>query len=101
MGKKSKFKAIRRLAAQMPVINKSAVIEVERVKGSTLIEEGTTEVNGKPVIDHENYKRVKTGPVAINHKRKMKKLYNAHGKKGVGSYLQAVNNYLAQQKKTV
>jgi uncharacterized protein YccT (UPF0319 family) len=96
MGKKSKFKKIRRIASQMPLIN-THKIEKERVAGAEVIASGVTEVDGKPVEAKENYIRRKAVPVPINHNRQMKRLYNKHGAAGVGMYIGAVNKYMEKQ----
>jgi hypothetical protein len=97
MGKKAKFKQIRRIASQMPVIEANQSVTVEHIKGSALIAAGIKEVGGKPVDAKMSYR--KKTPVAspINHHRNMKKLYNQMGKSGVGMYINAVKAHAAKQ----
>jgi hypothetical protein len=47
MGKKSKFKAIRRLAADLPEMTMQAMVTT-RLSGSEVLESGVTTVNGQP-----------------------------------------------------
>lgn len=97
MGKKAKLKKIRRLASQMPVINVQHV-QGAPVDGATLIKRGVKEVQGKPVQNLETYREKKAVPVAVNHNRQMKKLYNKHGLGGVAMYAQAVQRFVNSQK---
>lgn len=100
MGKKSTFKKIRRLAAMMPQINTKAVIAVDVVTSNELMSKGIKEVNGKPICAGQTFRQIKHANVPVNHNRKMKKLYNSHGKKGINAYMHAVKNFTKQQTKT-
>lgn len=97
MGKKSKFKQIRRLANQMPVIHTQAV-KGSVVKGYEILKEGMKEVDGKPIDAYGNYKKKQIIAAPLNHNRKMKKLYNQYGPAGVGMYINAVNRHVSAQK---
>lgn len=93
MGKKSKFKKIRRLASQMPVIPIS-VAKGERITGKELIDRGVTEVDGVKVNPEGFYKEKSKAQQPHNHARKMKQLYYKHGVKGVNQYAIAVKDYV-------
>lgn len=92
MGKKAKFKQIRRIASAMPVIN-TRHIQGNVVTGGELIDKGIKEVKGNPVEYEKNYKEKKVVPSPLNHKRKMKKLYYMNGMNGVRMYMDAVKQY--------
>jgi hypothetical protein len=90
MGKASKLKQIRKAASQMPVL-KTYRPEVEIVSGVQLINSGIKELkDGTPVDVKKDYKQVTPVPVALNHNRQMKRLYNAKGAKGVIDYINQV-----------
>lgn len=97
MGKKSKFKKIRRIASQLPVINQRRVVG-ERVSGEELIKEGVKEVQGKPVQPLDQYKKKKVVVGFLNHNRKMKQLFNKGGAPLVNSYIKAVMAYSKKAK---
>lgn len=96
MGKAAKFKKIRRIASQLPVINTKSVIG-SVVDGSELIKSGIKEVEGKKVDPELNYRKKQSVSIPLNHNKKMKKLYNMGGVAGVNMYIKAVQQY--QQKK--
>jgi hypothetical protein len=89
MGKKAKLKAMRKIAREMPAMQYNVPVGVKAL-GKELIARGITEVEGKPVLPNGKYKGMQTLPQPLNHYRQMKKLYNTHGKGGVGSYINAV-----------
>jgi hypothetical protein len=96
MGKKAKLKKIRRLASQMPVIQTETVV-TDSVYGFELLRDGIKEVQGKPVDPKQEYRRKKGIPVAVNHNRQMKRLYNQIGLKGVAMYANAVQRFVTAQ----
>lgn len=100
MGKKSKLKKIRKIAGNLPVINAGRV-HGEKVTGAELYKEGMKEVNGKPIDPDKDYRKKTMVDAPLNHNRKMKKLYNQFGAKGVGMYVAAVQAHVANQKKAV
>lgn len=97
MGKKAKFKKIRRLASQMPEI------PIKHVRGTVVsgmdaIKQGIKEIEGRPVEQLKSYRKKEVVPATLNHNRKMKQLYNKHGLLGVVMYRNAVNRYVSSQK---
>jgi hypothetical protein len=95
MGKKSKFKAIKRLAAQMPEILIHHPLGITKA-GHALIHDGVSKLpSGEKVNPMMKYKAVSANPTPLNHSRKMKQLYIKHGSVGISSYLRAVRNYVA------
>lgn len=100
MGKAAKIKAMRKVARQLPVLNKTIAVG-QRVLGKELIYEGIEEVEGKAVVGDKNYRRMIPMEVELNHERKMKELYNKFGLQAVINYANAVINYarrIEQQK---
>lgn len=93
MGKKSKFKQIRRMAEQIPAIPSSARVKVQKT-GMELLKEGIKEADGKPINPLGRYYQSKKVAVPTNHNRKMKKLYNKSGHAGVKAYLNDTTEYL-------
>lgn len=85
MGKASKLKLIRRMAAKMPTLNVSVPV-VEKLTGQQLIDRAYKE----QVEPGEMYKHVTSTPVKANHERRMKALYNKHGAAGIQAYAFAV-----------
>lgn len=104
MGKKAKLKKIRRLANSMPVIQ-TKVIKGSIIKGEEILASAPagmdTKVNGEPVKADSIYRKKEIVTQALNHNRKMKKLYNQYGPAGVGMYINAVNRYISSQKAKV
>lgn len=88
MGKAAKFKKIRRLAAQLPELQKNVLV-TENIMGSEL-PEGTKDVDGKDINKNYNYKSKKVATVNLNHNKMMKRIYNKHGLNAVDSYANAV-----------
>lgn len=92
MGKAAKFKKLRKLAAQLPIITTKAVIG-RKVTGAELLKRGITEVNGRKVAEESNYTgwtEKRTVQVPLNHNKKMKQFYNKFGMEGVKGYVAAV-----------
>lgn len=96
MGKKAKFKKIRRLASQMPAIGIN-VIKGSRITGEELAAKGVKEVEGETIDLNRNYREKKVVQQPLNHHRKMKMLYNKHGVAGVNYYLNAVKNFVNER----
>jgi hypothetical protein len=96
MGKASKFKKIRKAAAQLPKLQRMAKIG-SAVDASELIEQGISTVNDEPVLPGKKYRKVQSVPVQMNHNKIMKRAYNKYGKSGVIGYIQQVNNFAKQQ----
>lgn len=101
MGKKAKFKQLRRIANQLPEILVESFQLKEVVTGAELIKSGVTEVKGTPVHPHLKYKQREVAQKPMNHHRKMKQMYNQYGPAGVGAYLEAVDDYMLNQQKPV
>jgi hypothetical protein len=97
MGKKAKFKKIRRFASQMPVIEVASVIG-ERLTGKDAMMDGVSEIEGKPVDQNTTYIKKKVVKQPLNHNRKMKAMYNKFGPGGVNAYVNAVNQYVNSKK---
>jgi hypothetical protein len=97
MGKKAKFKKLRRLASEMPVINVGQVVG-ERISGAELYKSGVEKVEDKPVNPHATYTKKKVIEKPLNHTRQMKRMYNKHGLVGVMGYVQAVQRFDKSQK---
>lgn len=96
MGKKAKFKKIRRLANQLPEIN-TKIIVGETLTGSQVVYDGVSEIDGKPVNHAAFYKKKRIVEKPLNHNRKMKKMYNKYGAAGVNHYANAVIQYAKQK----
>jgi hypothetical protein len=93
MGKKSKHKKIRKIAANLPTIHRRAVIG-SQVPGYEITE---AEAQGMEVDPKSIYRRKQEVAVPLNHERKMKQLYQKHGPKGVEMYVRAVVDYETQR----
>jgi hypothetical protein len=100
MGKKAKFKKLRKLAEQMPQLQVKQVLG-ERVTGSELYKSGIEEVEGKPIDVDGTYRKKQVVNAPLNHHRKMKQLYNQYGAAGVGMYVNAINRYVSSKKEAV
>jgi hypothetical protein len=90
MGKKAKFKQIRKAVQDMPSILTLGVKNVHHLSGASLIESGVKEVNGKPIDPKAKYRQIERGGVPINHERRMKKIYMERGVAGVNQYIKEV-----------
>lgn len=99
MGKKAKFKALRRMATEMPVIMQHH-IQGERLTGQELISEGVKTVGKeeKPIEPKGEYIRKKVVQAPINHARQLKNAYYRGGAMGVKHYQDQVDLYIALQK---
>jgi pyocin large subunit-like protein len=91
MGKKAKFKKIRKIASQMPVIHPTI-----DVSGKDVLIAGIKEIKGKPVEANATYEIAQ--PTPINHNRRMKKLYNEYGVNGVRAYINSINQFINHAK---
>lgn len=96
MGKKAKFKKIRRLASQLPTITTKQVIG-ERLTAKEAMLQGINEVEGKPFGQDAIIRQKKLVEKPLNHNRKMKKMYNKYGAVGVNHYANAVIQYAKQK----
>lgn len=97
MGKKSKYKQMRKIASALPVMQTKG-IEVSQVKGDELLKRGVVELSdGTPVYFNEVYKEKKQVPIAMNHYRKMKNIYNSHSAAHVNGYIKAVRDIAAKR----
>lgn len=91
MGKASKFKQIRKMAATMPAL-KILKPKSQIITGAQLIERGTTELNGDPVDPKQVYKESGKVEVSANHVNEMKRLFKKFGQRGILGYQVAVDN---------
>lgn len=102
MGKKAKYKQLRRLAAQMPEMNKQDIVG-ERRHGYELIKEDgintiRTKDGEKPVDKDGMYSRKKVIERPLNHYKRMKDAFKKFGVQGVQAYGMAVNRRVAEEK---
>lgn len=97
MGKKAKLKQLRKMASELPSLQRSAV-EKEQHLGSALIAQGITEINGKRVDPNKIYIKSTGVKLPVNHNRAMKKLFLKHGAIGVQVYTKAVNDFVERTK---
>lgn len=101
MGKKSRLKEVKRLAAQLtPLVIGRAI--GEKKTGAELIAEGVTKakLNGEelPINLKQNYKRVQVKNMPINHGRNLKKLFLKHGQAAVDAYVNKVAEVVEKSK---
>ena len=99
MGKKSSFKELRKLAAELPEIIVSEPIG-RVVSRSTLIEMGMAIPENTPNTA-THFKLVERKPVPLNHYQKMKDALQKHGSAGVVGYIRQVRIFDEQRKKEV
>jgi hypothetical protein len=95
MGKKSSYKAIRKVAAALPQMTRQALVTT-KLSGQEVIDRGVTEVNGKPVLPGQKYVRKAMEAVPVNHETIMKDMYKKHKHSGVQGYINAVKLREAQ-----
>ena len=96
MGKKSKLKAIRRLAVVMPEVQ-----EIRKV-GKTLMGHEIldnpkkynvpVDSNGKFIDPKREYKLIEPKIVHVNHARRMKQIYNKFGSAGIKAYVTSLQD---------
>ena len=94
--KKKHLKAIAQVAAELPTVTQQS-FERHLVKGSTLLAQG--QVIGhddKPIVPTDGYFDEFPVIMAINHKRRMKKLFKKHGEAGIFGYIQAIENHIEE-----
>jgi hypothetical protein len=98
LGKAAKLKKINRVAREMPIVKRNT-IETHFVKGDELIASyGTNKMPNGEIIDPEKVYRQQMPVIAeVNHKRKMKRMFNQYGYDGIVMYMQAVEDHLAKQ----
>lgn len=88
MGKKARLKAIKNLAANIPLINESTH-ENHLVLGSEILEWGTiTEIDGKLIDPEKKYMYQFPVNIVQNNRRRMKRAYLKNGEAGIRHYLQ-------------
>ena len=95
MGKKAKFKEIRRLAAEIPKIPSTQNVRVIKT-GAELLQEGVKTIQDVAVVPKQTYTGTKKVLVPTNHNRKMKDLYAKQGHAGVRAYMRDVTAYLSK-----
>ncbi|MEJ7611365.1 MAG: hypothetical protein WKF88_09340 [Ferruginibacter sp.] len=98
MGKASKFKKLRKLAASLPEVNTKRVIGCE-VTGNEVIAQGVDEVNGVEVDENAKYHQRKTIATPMNHNRNLKRNFYRNGMDACAKYATAVVNFAEQNSK--
>lgn len=94
MGKQRKMKQIRKLAATFPTVMRDTV-EYHYMTGKQLKEElDVHQIDGISVKDEETYRYKFPVKIAINHNRKLKRMYDKHGLVGMVAYAKAVDQHL-------
>ena len=88
MGKKNKYRKALLAAKELPIVMKDSH-ENHIEKGWEMIARGQTEINGEPILPHQIYINPMPVSMAINHKRRIKKLINAYGPEVVEVYVEA------------
>lgn len=102
MGKKSRLKAVKRIAATLTPLVIGRPIGEKGIPGTDLIKEGTltTKTGGVDTLIRKdltyNRKTVKNMP--INHARNLKKLYLKYGQPAVDAYLKKVDEVVEKSK---
>jgi len=96
MGKKSSFKQLRKLAAELPEIMIHAPM-------GCVVKEETVLAKGLKIPEHRRsasgrYKLVEKVPVPLNHYQKMKDALQKHGSAGVLGYIRQVRIFDEQRK---
>lgn len=105
--KKRLAKELRKVAAEMPVIMRGSH-EVHFVKGSEMIANGVYDIPNPKAGQPMQPDRIKVQPdllykqpvpvqMAINHTRKLKKLYKQMGETGLHAYVDAVIKHTADK----
>lgn len=94
MGKQRKMKQIRKLAATFPTVMRDTV-EYHYMTGKELKSElDVDQINGVPVKDDETCRYTYPVKIAINHNRKLKRMYDKHGIVGMVAYAKAVDAHI-------
>lgn len=93
MGKKSRAKALRKVAGDLPTMM-ATTQEVHLVLGSELIDQGQTEYNGQPIRPEILYRQYMPVKMAINHYRRLKRAFNRDGAQGAQQYLNTIDQIL-------
>lgn len=91
MGKKKHLKVLKRIAQELPDVM-AQTHEVHYVLGAVLIAQGHQDVDGLPINPVQRYEQTMPVLLGMNHKRRMKRMFIAHGPAGVNSYIKAVKN---------
>jgi hypothetical protein len=95
--KKKIVKQIEEVAGTLPLVMRNTC-EKHIMTGKEMIEDlDWTKIDGKPVLPSERYLVNQPVQIAINHKRKMKKLYQKYDVAGVHGYINAVKNYAEKE----
>lgn len=101
MGKKSRLKAVKRIAATLtPLVIGRAI--GEKLPGKELIAAGTltTKTGGTETMIQAGvtYKRIAVKNMPVNHARNLKKLFMKHGQAAVDAYTRKVAEVVAKSK---
>jgi len=90
--KKKLKKKIAAEAAKVPQVDIN-VGEWQNVFGAELLMQGETEVDGKPINPKQLYRQKMPVILAVNHSRRMTKIYKKHGNEGLLAYFDAVDTH--------
>jgi hypothetical protein len=93
VGKKSKYKHLRRLGNDLEPIQYLST-EKHHVQGSVLIAQGMTEYEGVAIDPVKIYTQDMPVIMNVNHGRRLKKFYKQYGFKGVDAYVRGVQNHM-------
>jgi hypothetical protein len=97
MGKKNRLKIFNQIAAQLPEMQ-APIIGTKLYSGEQLINDGTTEVAGKPVNPKGTYQRKEsTGTLTVNHARRLHQAYKSLGTEGVKAYVKNIRESAEKQ----
>ena len=88
MGKKKKYKLIGQSLGDLPIVMRNCH-ENHLMQGHEMIKNGETEINGEKVEPWKTYVNPFPVQIAVNHKRRLKKLVNKYGNEVIDLYKQA------------
>lgn len=96
MGKKSKAKEFRRIAAQLPTLHQEA-IQKNVVTGHHLLTLGMSKfADGSSVEADKTYMNPEKVLVKVNHARRLRKHVEKFGQAGMIGYVRSVNKYVQE-----
>jgi hypothetical protein len=90
--KKKLKKLIAARAAEVPQVDIN-VGEWQNVFGAELLMQGETEIDGKPIDPKKLYRQKMPVVMAVNHGRRMAKVFKKHGNEGLLAYYDAVDKH--------
>lgn len=99
MGKSSKLKLLRKIAKELPYIERKIAVPGETLRGSELINKGLTTLrNGTLIKEDHFYREGKIINQPLNHNRILKQQYNKGGMNAAGDYTKAIVQYADSKK---